>query len=67
MVVYLNKNIAAFVGNFHNYNAHAPYPMAIAAPAVVTGTAQFNDDTKVIYGGIDAMAIRSSEMKLGGI
>jgi len=67
MIVYLRKNIATFAGNYHTYNAHSPYTVAIGSPPVVAATAQFNDDTKVIFSGVDAMAIRSTEMKLGGI
>ncbi len=66
MVIYLQKNVAGFAGNYHNYNAHAPYTFAIGGltPPPAVG---LKDDVKIVFGGVDAMAIRQSEMKLGGI
>lgn len=65
MIVHLQKNITAFAGNSHSYNQFTFSFMvaAAAAPAPVG----LNDDVKIVFGGVDAMAIRQSEMKLGGI
>jgi len=63
MVIYLQTHISAFVGNFYEYTPQIT--RTIASPVVVIPG--INEDTKIIFGGIDAMAIRSNEMKLGGI
>jgi len=64
MIIYLQTHINAFAGNFYEYTPQITRTISVpAAPTEITAL----DDVRIIFGGIDAMAIRWNEMKLGGI